>query len=152
MPFLRKKATSQFWFACFRMPDGTRADASTGTTSRRIARKIALGWEKPWRDKKRKLRLEEQQAQVKARLYGGQEPQPQEKRRDYGADIAVAVELHHVLPGREYPYHEFLSRAKIVRPGSINALQISMRASRKCPWRLRVRKEVMSVFVWLEAE
>lgn len=41
MASLRKRHNTRFWFACFTLPDGTRAQRSTKTTDRRLAQKLA---------------------------------------------------------------------------------------------------------------
>ncbi|MES2707976.1 MAG: hypothetical protein V4726_15390, partial [Verrucomicrobiota bacterium] len=51
MASLRKKATSTYWFACFALPDGRRAQRSTKTADRRLAQKLADQFESAARDK-----------------------------------------------------------------------------------------------------
>ncbi|MBN1404154.1 MAG: tyrosine-type recombinase/integrase [Opitutales bacterium] len=42
MASVRRKAGSQYWFACYKMPDGTRKQVSTRQTDRNLAMQIAL--------------------------------------------------------------------------------------------------------------
>ncbi|MEX2581195.1 MAG: tyrosine-type recombinase/integrase [Verrucomicrobiales bacterium] len=46
MASLRKKARSQYWFACFTLPDGTRVQRSTKETKRKEAQNKADEWER----------------------------------------------------------------------------------------------------------
>jgi integrase len=45
MPAVRKKLDSRYWFGCFTLPDGRRAQRSTKSTNRREALQIAAEWE-----------------------------------------------------------------------------------------------------------
>ncbi len=45
MASLRKKSLSQYWFACFTLPDGKRVQRSTKETKRSAAQKKASEWE-----------------------------------------------------------------------------------------------------------
>jgi len=45
MASLRRKPSSQYWFACFTLPNGLRTQRSTKTTSRKLAQKIAHDYE-----------------------------------------------------------------------------------------------------------
>jgi integrase len=42
---LRKRQRSPFWFACFTLPDGRRAQRTTKTSDRKMAMKLAGEWE-----------------------------------------------------------------------------------------------------------
>ncbi len=58
MASIRRKAQSQFWFACFTLPDGTRTQRSTKETNRRKAQRLAEDYESATR-----ARLTARQAQ-----------------------------------------------------------------------------------------
>src|SRR4051812_42747119 len=45
MASLRRKPRTPYFFACFTLPDGTRAQRSTKMTERKSAMKLALQWE-----------------------------------------------------------------------------------------------------------
>jgi integrase len=45
MASLRRKPNSQYWFACFTLPNGQRAQRSTKTTNRKLALKLAEEYE-----------------------------------------------------------------------------------------------------------
>jgi integrase len=45
MASLRRKPNSQYWFACFTLPNGQRAQRSTKTTNRKLAQKLADEYE-----------------------------------------------------------------------------------------------------------
>jgi len=45
MASLRQKPNSQYWFACFSLPNGERAQRSTKTTNRKLAQKLADEYE-----------------------------------------------------------------------------------------------------------
>lgn len=45
MASLRKRAATPYFFACFTLPDGTRAQRSTKLTDRKAAMKLAMQWE-----------------------------------------------------------------------------------------------------------
>ena len=45
MASLRRRIASKYLFACFTLPDGTRAQRSTKMTDRKAAMKLAMQWE-----------------------------------------------------------------------------------------------------------
>jgi integrase len=61
MSSLRRLPNSQFWIACFRLPNGTRTNRSTKTTDRRLAQRLADEWQTA-ADEARERRLVEAQA------------------------------------------------------------------------------------------
>ncbi|MCB1077396.1 MAG: hypothetical protein KDM64_06165, partial [Verrucomicrobiae bacterium] len=46
MASLRKKPNSKYWFACFKLPDGTRVQRSTKESDKKEAMKMAIDYER----------------------------------------------------------------------------------------------------------
>jgi integrase len=70
MASIRRKVGSKFWYACFTTPDGKRAQRSTESTDRKLALKLADGFEETAQKKRTESQVRQVMSDIHERIHG----------------------------------------------------------------------------------